>query len=208
MKVSRIVQPDNRKVDSAMIQAVEMSKRYENGLLGLDVLNLKVYAGEIYCLLGENGAGKTTAINLFLDLIQPTSGHAFINGVDIHKNPIEAKKNVAYVSENVMLYGNLTARQNLEFFTRLRFRQGLRRDDYYMVLREVGLQERTFEQRVKKFSKGMRQKVSIAIAITANAPAILLDEPTAGLDAKAAAEFMETLSELRAGGKAILMFDS
>jgi ABC-2 type transport system ATP-binding protein len=189
----------------AMIEAVELTKRYEDGLQALDVLNLRVEAGEIYCLLGANGAGKTTAINLFLNFIEPTSGRAFINGVDVCKNPIEAKKHASYVSENVMLYGDLTARQNLEFFARLGGKRSLKRDDYYMALREVGLQEKTFEQQVKTFSKGMRQKLGIAIAIVRDTPAILLDEPTAGLDPKGGAEFLEALNDLRESGKAILM---
>ena len=105
--------------ESTLIEARNLSKRYENGVLALDALNLKVNAGEIYCLLGANGAGKTTAINLFLDFIEPSSGKALLNDIDVARNPLEAKKYVAYVSENVMLYGNFTARQNLDFFARL-----------------------------------------------------------------------------------------
>ncbi|HEY7547469.1 MAG TPA: ABC transporter ATP-binding protein [Blastocatellia bacterium] len=188
-----------------MIEAKNLSKRYEDGVLALDALNLRVEPGQIYCLLGANGAGKTTTINLFLNFIEPTSGQAFINGIDVVRSPIESKKFVSYVSENVMLYGNFTARQNLDFFARLAGHSNIKKDEYYMVLREVGLQEKAFEQRVKEFSKGMRQKVGIAIAIIKDAPAILLDEPTSGLDPKAGAEFLETLDELRTRGKAILM---
>lgn len=188
-----------------MIEAIDLSKRYEDGLLALDAVNLKVNPGEIYCLLGANGAGKTTTINLFLNFIEPTTGKAMINGIDAAKDPLEAKKYLAYVSENVMLYGNFTARQNLDFFARLGGKRGLKKHDYYRVLREVGLQERAFEQRLKDFSKGMRQKVGIAIAIIKDAPAVLLDEPTSGLDPKAGAEFLEILDDLRGKGKAILM---
>jgi ABC-2 type transport system ATP-binding protein len=188
-----------------MIEAINLSKRYEDGVLALDALNLKVAAGEIYCLLGANGAGKTTTINLFLNFIEPTSGSALINQIDVSRDPLESKRYISYVSENVMLYGNFTARQNLDFFARLAGKRNLKKDDYYMVLREVGLQEKAFEQKVKQFSKGMRQKVGIAIAIIKDAPAILLDEPTSGLDPKAGAEFLEILDELRRRGKAILM---
>ncbi len=188
-----------------MIEARDLTKRYEDGVLALDHLNLTVADGEIFCLLGANGAGKTTAINLFFDFIQPTNGRAVIDGVDANADPIEAKKRASYVSENVMLYGNFTARQNLDFFTRLSGRTDLSRDDYSMVLRRVGLQERAFEQRVKSFSKGMRQKLGIAIAILKGAPNVLLDEPTSGLDPKAAADFMELLLELKTEGKAIVM---
>ena len=188
-----------------MIEAIDLTKRYEDGLLALDALNLHVGPGEIYCLLGANGAGKTTTINLFLDFIQPTAGAALLNGIEVSRDPLEAKKHVSYVSENVRLYGNLTARQNLEFFARVARKDDLKKNDYYEVLREVGLQEKAFERKVKHLSKGMCQKVGIAIAIIKNAPAILLDEPTSGLDPKAGAEFLDILDGLRLQGKAILM---
>jgi ABC-2 type transport system ATP-binding protein len=188
-----------------LIQAIDLTKRYEDGLLALDHLNLDIQPGQIYALLGANGAGKTTTINLFFNFIEPTSGTATINGIDCTKNPLDAKKHAAYVSENVMLYGNFTARQNLDFFTKLAGRKNLKKEDYHMVMRQVGLPERAFEQRVKTFSKGMRQKLGIAIAILKQASALLLDEPTSGLDPKAAADFVELLLKLKGEGKAILM---
>ncbi|CAN5840164.1 ABC transporter ATP-binding protein [soil metagenome] len=188
-----------------MLQAIDLTKRYEDGLLALDHLNLTVHAGETFCLLGANGAGKSTAINLFLDFIRPTGGQAVVDGIEVAADPIQAKQYVAYVSENVMLYGNFTARQNLDFFARLAGRDGLLRDDFYMALRRVGLQEKAFEQRVKQFSKGMRQKVGIAVAIVTDAPNVILDEPTSGLDPKSAAELMRLLDELRDEGRAIFM---
>jgi ABC-2 type transport system ATP-binding protein len=188
-----------------ILKADDLSKRYEDGVLALDHLNLEVRPGEVYCLLGANGAGKTTTINLFLNFIPPTTGTCFINGTDVTKDPLEAKKHVAFVSENVMLYGNFTARQNLDFFAKLGGRTGLAKNDYYQVMRRVSLQEKAFDQRVKNFSKGMRQKLGISIAIIKNAPAILLDEPTSGLDPKAATEFLEIMAELKTEGKAILM---
>ena len=188
-----------------MLQAVNLTKRYEDGLLALDGLNLTVQPGELFCLLGANGAGKTTAVNLFLNFIEPTAGQALVEGIDAAVEPLEAKKHIAYVSENVMLYDNFTARQNLEFFGALGGRSGLTRDECYAALRRVGLEEKAWEQRLKLFSKGLRQKTGIAIAILKGAPNIILDEPTSGLDPKAAAEFMDLLAQLRAEGKAILM---
>ncbi|MBZ5565069.1 MAG: ABC transporter ATP-binding protein [Acidobacteriia bacterium] len=188
-----------------MIQAIKLTKRYEDGLLALDHVSYDIFPGEVFCLLGANGAGKTTAINLFLDFIPPTEGEARINGINCHQNPLDAKRYVAYVSENVMLYGNFTARQNLDFFAKLGGKATLTKKDYYRVMGEVGLEEKAFEQRVKEFSKGMRQKLGIAIAMVKDAPAILLDEPTSGLDPKAGAEFLELLKRLKKQGKAILM---
>ena len=188
-----------------MLQAIELTKRYEDGLLALDHMSLEIKEGEILCLLGANGAGKTTSINLFLNFIEPTEGTALINGIDVNKDPLEAKGYVSFVSENVMLYSNFTARQNLDYFARLGEKNNLTKEDYYNYMRRVGLQEEAFEMRLKNFSKGMRQKLGITIAITKDAPNILLDEPTSGLDPKAAAEFVKILSELREQRKAILM---
>lgn len=188
-----------------MIEATELSKRYEDGALALDSLDLAVGEGEIYCLLGANGAGKTTTINIFLDFIEPTGGRALVNGVDANRDPLEAKRYVGYLSENVMLYGNFTAVQNLEFFSRLGGQKELDRDGYHGILRKAGLPEEAFERKVRDFSKGMRQKLGIAIAMSKDAPALLLDEPMSGLDPKAAVELVATLAALRDSGKAILM---
>lgn len=188
-----------------ILEAQNLTKVYEDGLCALDHVSYTVKEGEIFCLLGDNGAGKTTTINLFLGFIDPTEGAAIINGIDATKDPMAAKQYVAYLSDVVMLYPNFTARQNLDFFARLGGRHNLSREDYYNVLRQVGLQEKAFEQKLKGFSKGMRQKVGLAIAIVKEAPAVILDEPTSGLDPKAANEFLQILHQLRAQGRAILI---
>ncbi len=189
----------------AMLEADQLSKRYEDGHLALDNLNLTVNVGQVYAMLGGNGAGKTTAINLFLNFIEPTSGEARVDGIVTHKEPLLAKQKIAYVSENVMLYPNFTALQNLDFFVKLGGKTHYTKDDYRRVLLRVGLQEEAHNKRLKGFSKGMRQKCGIAIAILKDARAILLDEPTSGLDPKAAFEFTKLILSLREEGKAILM---
>jgi ABC-2 type transport system ATP-binding protein len=188
-----------------MLQAVHLTKKYEDGLLALDDINFTVNTGQVYAMLGGNGAGKTTTINLFLNLIEPTSGHTKINGIVSHENPLKAKEFVSFVSENVMLYPEFTAIQNLDFFVKLGGKSNYTKDDFKRVLQRVGLQEGAFHKKLKGFSKGMRQKCGIAIAILKDAPAILLDEPTSGLDPKAGLELIRLLDELRNEGKAILM---
>jgi ABC-2 type transport system ATP-binding protein len=188
-----------------MLQAKDLTKCYEDGQLALDALTLDIHPGEIFFLLGANGAGKTTTINLFLNFIEPTSGQLLIDGVDVMKDPLETKRNISYVSENVMLYGNFTARQNLDFFSKLAGKAHLSKQNYYDVMSKVGLQDEAFEKKLKTFSKGMRQKVGLAIAMIKDAPNILLDEPTSGLDPKSAAELMQLLMKMRDQGKAILM---
>ena len=188
-----------------MLQAMDLTKRYEDGVLALDHLNVQVKEGEIFSLLGANGAGKTTTINLMLNFIDPTDGTATINDVDVVKDPLEAKGFVSYLSENVMLYGNFTARQNLDFFTKLGGNKKASKEDYDDAMRRVGLQEEAFRRRVKSFSKGMRQRLGIAIAIMKDAKLVLLDEPTSGLDPRGGAEFLELLRGLKSEEKAIFM---
>ncbi len=188
-----------------MLEIKDLKKVYEDGTVGVDNLNLSVAAGEIVVLLGANGAGKTSTMMLILGFTEPSSGTVAIHGVDVQKNPLEAKKHVAYVSENVTLYGNFTANQNLKFFTRLSGRTDVTEDEYRAVFHRVGLAEKAYYRRVRGFSKGMRQRLGIAIAILKNAQLIVLDEPTSGLDPKGGYEFLEIIRQLKAEGKAILM---
>lgn len=188
-----------------MLEAKELTKRYEDGLLAVDNLNFKVEPGEIFCMFGANGAGKTTAINLFLGFIQPTEGTALIEGIDVTKEPLKSKDYVSFVSENVMLYDNFSAFQNINYFAKLAGKRNLKKDYYAKVLKRVGLQKEAFDMRTKKFSKGMRQKLGIAIAMVKDAPNIILDEPTSGLDPRSGQEFLELLLELRDKGKSIFM---
>ncbi len=191
--------------DRPLLEAVNLTKRYSDGVLALDHVSFEVYPGQLYVMLGGNGAGKTTTINLFLNLLEPTEGEARIAGVVCHREPLEAKKNIAFVSEQVRLYPNFTAMQNLDFFARLGGKVNSTREDYSKVLTRVGLPEEVHDKRLKGFSKGMQQKCGIAIAIIKDAPAILLDEPTSGLDPKAGFDFVRLLASLRDEGKAILM---
>lgn len=188
-----------------ILQARNLTKRYEDGQLALDHVSFTVHSGEIYAMLGGNGAGKTTTINLFLNFIEPTEGEAVVNGTVTHVDPLRARQDLAYVSEHVRLYPNFTAMQNLDFFVRLGGKHHYTRDDYKRTLLRVGLQSEAHDKKLKGFSKGMQQKTGIAIAILKDAPAILLDEPTSGLDPKAAFEFVKLLESLRDEGKAILM---
>ena len=187
-----------------MLEIAGLEKHYGE-VKAVQGLSLTIEPGEIFCMLGANGAGKTTTLMVSLGFTEPTTGSVKICGIDVAKDPLEAKKHVAYVSENVMLYGNFTARQNLDFFTKLGGVKDATEQAYEQVLARVGLQQDAFNRRVKGFSKGMRQKLGIAIAIMKDAEVILLDEPTSGLDPKSGAEFLHLLAELRAEGKAIWM---
>lgn len=187
-----------------MLEAQALSKSY-NGQAALRDLNLHVAPGEVFCLLGANGAGKTTTINLFLNFIEPSNGVAKVNGIDVVKQPLESKRYLAYIPEQVTLYRNLTGLENLEYFAALAGCSTYTKAQLLQLLRNAGLSEQTAAQRVSGYSKGMRQKVGIAIATAKNAKALLLDEPTSGLDPKASNEFSELLKRLSGDGAAILM---
>lgn len=186
-----------------MIEARQLSKSYGDHL-ALKSLDMTIQSGEIFALLGQNGAGKTTTINCFLGFVTPTSGDALIDGISVKNNPQETKKALAYIPETVMLYPNLTGVENLAFFSSLAG-FAYEEDQMKAFLAKAGLQETAHQQRVGGYSKGMRQKVGIAIALAKKAKALFLDEPTSGLDPKASNEFSEILKELSAGGTAILM---
>jgi len=186
-----------------VLEAVQLGKQY-NGHTALSNLNLSIGKGDIFCLLGQNGAGKTTTINLFLGFTGATSGKAIINGIVVHPNEVATKKFVAYIPETVQLYGNLTGMENLDLFSRL---AGFvySKEMLSGFLKKADLQKEAQDKRLSTYSKGMRQKVGIAVALAKNADVILMDEPTSGLDPKATAEFTRICKELAAAGKTIFM---
>lgn len=186
-----------------MLESTNLSKRFGDKL-ALDGVSLRVEPGQIYCLLGANGAGKTTLINVFLNFLTPSSGEARIDGLDVTRHPLETKRAVAYIPEHVMLYGSLSGLENLRYFAALATGRTASRDELLELLARVGLDEAAAVRRVATYSKGMRQKVGIAIATAKRARAFLLDEPTSGLDPKAASEFSQLLQKARDDGVAVL----
>jgi ABC-2 type transport system ATP-binding protein len=185
------------------LEAIDLTKEY-NGHTALNKLNLRLKAGEIFCLLGQNGAGKTTTLNIFLGFTEATAGKAFINDAEVKPWNNAIKKHLAYIPEVVMLYGNLTGIENLLFFSRLAG-FNYRPDELDQFLLHAGLQSEAHSKRLATYSKGMRQKVGIAIALAKNADVIFMDEPTSGLDPKATQEFTAIVKQLGREGKTILM---
>lgn len=186
-----------------MLQTIKLTKKYGD-VIAVNNLDLQINQGEIYCLLGPNGAGKTTTVNLFMGFVAPTDGKVLINGMDVALNARETKQHISYIPENLALYPNLTGFENLEFFAGLS--NGRLADaDLKILLNEAGLQQSAFDKRVSGYSKGMRQKVGIAIALAKDSKALILDEPTSGLDPQASNEFARLLEILSDKGVAILM---
>ena len=187
-----------------MIEAVELTRTF-GSTLAVDHLTLTIRPGEVFCLLGANGAGKTTTINLFLNFIAPTSGEARVCGLSVVEHPVETKKRLSYIPEQVTLYRNLSGLENLRFFSRLAGAAADSDQELLAILGQVGLTAPQARQRVGEYSKGMRQKIGIAITVAKGAEALLLDEPTSGLDPKASNDFSGLLTDLSARGVAILM---
>lgn len=187
-----------------MLKAINLTKTYGE-YVALDALNLSIESGEVFCLLGANGAGKTTTINLFLNFIAPTAGTALINNLDVVRQSAETKKFLAYIPEQVNLYKNLSGLENLEYFSALAAQDKYEREEFLQIFDEVGLPREAAGRRVAGYSKGMRQKVGIAIALAKQAKVLLLDEPTAGLDPQASNEFSDLLTKLSNQGCAVLM---
>lgn len=182
-----------------MVHLQNIQKSFK-GQKVLDNLSLEVGVGEIYGLLGANGAGKSTTLNLLLGFLNPDSGTIAIGDNSTSRNTLE----IGYIPENVNLYPYLSGIENLDFFCKL---AGLKfsKTELSQLLSECGLQEDAHNEQTENYSKGMRQKVGIAIAYAKNAKVYLLDEPASGLDPLASNELSELLKKLAANGAAILM---
>ena len=170
----------------------------------LSSLSFSVAAGEIYGLLGGNGVGKSTTLLTFLGLLAPASGAAKVLGRSVQDDQVAARRAIAYLPEAAALYDHLTAYENLQYFLDL---AGVPRKPTALdeALDQVALGAYARKQALSGYSKGMRQKVAIALAVLRDAPALLLDEPTSGLDPRAIDEFHGLVRSLADQGKAVLM---
>lgn len=187
-----------------ILRADKLTKEF-GSKKALNALNLSINDGEIICLLGANGAGKTTTINLFLGFLEPTSGSAYVDGNNVSENINDIRSKLAYVPEQVNLYPTLTGLENLSYFAKLANKKALDDKTLYSLINRVGLDPNVATDRVESYSKGMRQKIGLAIALAKNAKALLLDEPLSGLDPKAANEFCALIRKLADDGTAVLM---
>ena len=170
----------------------------------LSDLNFEVRKGEVFVLLGGNGAGKSTTLLTFIGLLAPDSGQALVFGNSAIEKPKAVRSQVAYLPENAALYEHLDAWQNIRYFLSL---AGAERsaDEVEKALDAVALPGDARLRRLDSYSKGMRQKVSIALALLRGTPILMLDEPTSGLDPIAIEEFNRLVETLRERGVTVLM---
>ena len=174
---------------------------------GQDVLKdvtFSIAQGEVHALLGGNGAGKSTTLLTFLGFLAPVSGSVHVQGRDVQESVSAARQAIAYLPEAAALYGHLNAYENLRYFLSLAGAD-TRRLVLDAALDRVALQAEARGMRMQTYSKGMRQKVAIAMAILRDAPILLLDEPTSGLDPAAIDDFNRLVRELADAGRTILL---
>ena len=175
------------------IEVKHLTKRYES-FSAVNNISFQVLKGDIFGFLGHNGAGKTTTVNMLTTLLKPTDGHVLIEGFDLAKEPMEVRRLIGYVPENVQLYGTLTAYENLEFFGAL---SGL--DSLKPKINEVldFLNATHFShKKIQSLSKGMRQRIGLSQAIIHKPKILFLDEPTSGLDPMGVKELRDILVRL------------
>ncbi len=187
-----------------MIEAKAIVKRYGRRSV-LNGLDLKVQDGEIVALLGPNGAGKTTLLRVMSTLAEPTEGDVLIDDKSVYANPVVARRSIGMVGHSTYTYDDLTALENLKFYWSL---NGLPRDGFdeagKALLRRVGLAHR-MNDRVSVFSKGMRQRLTIARAVMHSPRVLLLDEPFSSLDESGNEILSRMLIEEKARGCSIVI---
>jgi ABC-2 type transport system ATP-binding protein len=187
------------------IRTRALTKRYGE-FTAVDRLDLEVHAGEIFGLLGPNGAGKTTTILMLLGLSEPSEGHAEVVGLDPTRAPLEVKRRVGYLPDNVGFYGPLTGRENLRYTARLNRLRGEEADQRIeALLEQAGLSDAA-ASRVDTYSRGMRQRLGIADTLIKDPDVVILDEPTVAIDPEGVAEVLALIRSLaRDRGVALLL---
>jgi ABC-2 type transport system ATP-binding protein len=184
-----------------MIKTENLTKVYE-GVKAVDSLNLDIPKGDVYGFLGHNGSGKTTTMGMMIGEIEPTSGHCFINDIDVLRHPLEVKRIIGYMPDGLGFYDNLNARQNLKFFSQFYDTPADVMDKRITDLLElVGL--KGVEKKTEGYSKGMRQRLGLAQALINDPAVIFMDEPTNGLDPQGVVQVRNIIMDLAAQGKTI-----
>jgi ABC-2 type transport system ATP-binding protein len=186
------------------IEAGHLFKRFGT-VTAVNDVSLTVREGETFGFLGPNGAGKTTTIRLLTGVLTPDAGTVHINGIDIHRHPLDAKMQMGVIPESSTVYGDLSAEQNLHLSGKMYgMPRALREERTREILSRLGLSEKRHNP-VRTFSKGMKQRVSIACAIIHRPRVLFLDEPTSGLDVQSRRLVIETVRHMNEQGSTIFL---
>ena len=192
------------KTIEVAIKVQDLTKRYPN-ILAVDRVSLNVYKGEFFGFLGPNGAGKTTTINMLTGVTKATSGNAFILGHDITKEPVKAKEHIGVVPDASSVYDEMTAWGNIEFSAKLHSVSKEKRAEKGKELLELfDLYERR-NDRVGTFSRGMKKRLMIAVALVHEPEILFLDEPTTGLDVQSSRQVRGLVKELNRTGTTVFL---
>jgi ABC-2 type transport system ATP-binding protein len=192
---------------SAVVETQNLTKRYHDKL-AVNALNLTVQEGEIFGFLGPNGAGKTTTILMLLGLTEPTAGRASVCGFDPTHDPLEVKRRVGYLPENPGFYEDISAKENLLYMARLnRIPEDESRRRTAEVLEQVELSD-DGRRLVREFSRGMKQRLGIAEVLVKKPRAVILDEPTLGIDPDGAIRILELIKGLNRERNLTVMLSS
>lgn len=185
--------------------SVDNLTKYYDDFLAVDQISFNVQQGEFFGLLGPNGAGKTTTIRTLTGLLKPTSGNLQVMGEDLKANPVEVKRQIGVISESALPYLELSAWNNLMFAGSLHdLSKNERKTRAENLLKMLGIYDRRHEK-VANFSKGLRKRVTIGIALIHEPPLLFLDEPTVGLDVQSARMIRDVLRRLNEDGTTIFL---
>lgn len=187
----------------SLIELKNVLKRYDSKL-SVDHLNIKIEEGEIFGLLGPNGAGKSTTIKMICGMLKIDQGTITVDGMDVHRNPIEVKRKIGLVPQDLAIYPELTAKENVTFFGKLYGLKGqLLAKKVQEALDFVGLVERQ-KERSATFSGGMKRRLNIACAIVHHPKVLIMDEPTVGIDPQSRNHILECVKKLNQNGSTVI----
>ncbi len=187
----------------AILKANKLVRKFGD-LIAVDDVSFEIHEGEIFSLLGPNGAGKTTTISMLSTLLTPTSGDALINGFSIKNDNMQVRKYIGIVPQEIALYDDLTALENLQYWGKLYDLKGQELElRVKEVLEQIGLSDRA-KDRVKTYSGGMKRRVNIAAGLLHKPKLLFMDEPTVGIDPQSRRMILDMVKELNQQGMSIL----
>lgn len=187
----------------SIIKLDSLVKRYDENI-AVDNMSLEIEKGELFGLLGPNGAGKSTTISMICGLLKPNQGEITIDGFNLKNNPLQCKSRIGLVPQEIALYENLSAYENIEFFGRLAGLKGaLLKERVEEALSFVGLSDKA-KAVPKSFSGGMKRRLNIGCAITHHPDVIIMDEPTVGIDPQSRNHILESVRKLNSMGSTVI----
>jgi ABC-2 type transport system ATP-binding protein len=185
------------------VKIQNLVKKY-NGNTAVAGISFNIEKGELFGLLGPNGAGKSTTISMLSGLLKPTEGSIFIKEEDVIKNPMDAKRVIGLVPQDIALYPTLSARENLSFWGRMYNLSGkLLKERMAEALEVVGLEDRKNEK-IQNYSGGMKRRINIAAALLHRPEILIMDEPTVGVDPQSRNHILETVKKLNEEGMTVI----